>query len=99
MSKAEVEALLGTPASVYPAQTIQSDSILGGLVGNLIFDSYLERWAYGRRRGLTFERGFPFVRLALDGFLVPEDEDYVLYFSPIGKVVKNVHPYRNRKNI
>ena len=99
MSKAEVEEILGSPVNVYPAQMIQSNSIIERLVGNVVFDSYLEKWAYGRRRSLRFEAEFPYVGIALDGFLAPEPEDYVLYFSSRAEVAKKVHPYRNRKNV
>jgi len=98
MSKADVEALLGTPQNVYPVQAVQSDSDLGTVVMGIIFESYVERWAYGRRRSLTLLREFPFVCPALDGFMMPEDEDYVLYFSPTGEVIKKVHPYHSKKS-
>ena len=96
MSKAEVQALLGTPADDYPAGAPQSGSILGNILGDMILDSFSEKWAYGRRRLIAFQPQFPFVGLAFDGLLMPEDEDYVVYFSAQGKVLKKAHPYHVR---
>ena len=94
MSRGQVESLLGTPANIYPsAQSAESDSILGSIFLSYVLDLWYEKWAYGRRRLLATCPQFPFVGPALDGFLKPEDDDYVVYFSAHGKVVKKVQPY------
>jgi hypothetical protein len=96
MSKSEVESVLGTPANVYCAASLQTGSFVESLVTGWLFDSFLEKWAYGRRGLFEIQRAFPFISPAFDGFLAPEDDDYVLYFSAEGRVVKKVHPYRAR---
>ena len=86
MSKAEVEALLGEPNSVYgPGNS---------LLLNWLFDDTLEKWAYGHRRSLTTQASFPYIGVPLDGLLNPEAQDHVVYFSKDGMVVKTVYPYR-----
>ncbi len=84
MSRDEVEALLGSPANVYAAGVPQSNSVVGSLLVAGMLDSLWEKWAYGRRRLFAFQPKFPFVGLALDGFLLPEPNDYVVYFSAEG---------------
>jgi hypothetical protein len=61
---------------------------------NLLFDYVQEKWAYGRRSLIVVQRSFPFIDLALDGLLVPEDADHVVYFSNDGRVLKTRYPYR-----
>jgi hypothetical protein len=50
MSEHEVRLLCGAPATDYPAQMAQSDSLVGSLIGTYMFDSFQEKWAYGRWR-------------------------------------------------
>ncbi len=90
MSKEEVRAILGGPQNSYgPGQ--------GGFIANLLFDTRLEKWAYGHRREFTFQKEFPFVTLALEALLFPKPDDHVLYFSRDAKVVKKVYPYRRTR--
>jgi hypothetical protein len=101
MSADEVRNLLGSPDDVYLAAQGQSGSIVGDLLGMWLFDSYLEKWAYGRR---TLADRAPilseidFFRSEVDtgSMLAPKDNDYVIYFSADGKVVRKVHPYKQR---
>ena len=96
MSKTEVELLLGSPQNVYFAHQVQSDSLIETLVENWLRDSFREKWAYGRRRKWGFQPQFPYLALTLEGFMGPEGDDYVIYFSAGGKVVKKTYPYRTR---
>jgi len=96
MSKTQVQDLLGSPEEIYSSGAVQSNSLLDGLLVNSLLDSILERWAYGQRRLVTTSSAFPYVELVFDGVWGPEDDDYVIYFSPAGKVVRKVYPYRSR---
>jgi hypothetical protein len=85
MSQDVVRELLGEPDSLYPAGIAKGNSFVDTLIGNLIFDSMREKWAYGERRLLA---------LGFDAFLLPQNDDRVVYFSSDGKVVKKLYPYR-----
>jgi hypothetical protein len=91
MSKDEVRELLGEPDSVYSAAKAQHAA---AVVGLLLLDATQERWAYGRRRTVDFCPQFPYIDLALDGLLSPEDSDRVIYFTADERVVKKQFPYR-----
>lgn len=93
MSKREVESLLGTPDSIYPVTQFRLTSPVDSLLEKVILDAFHEKWAYGRRRSIVLQKGFPYVGLAHDGLLAPEDGDYVVYFSGEGTVLKKRHPY------
>jgi hypothetical protein len=94
MSKDEVRRVLGEPDQIYPVVKLQSDSMVGTIIDNLLFGSAQERWAYGRRRLLAPQPTFPYFGLALDGFIEPEDDDHVIYFFKDGSVSKKQFPYR-----
>ena len=94
MSKGEVKSLLGEPDDIYSAGSGQSNSLFGTMFDNWLFDSFLEKWAYGNRRTFDFQRQFPYIVFAMDGLMTPEANDYVIYFSKDGKVVKKKYPYK-----
>jgi hypothetical protein len=92
MSQEEVRQLLGEPDNIYGAGTpAPSNSVVGNFVASLFFDFGHEKWAYGRRRLVAIEPGY--VGPAFDGLLVPEDGDYVIYFSQGGSVISKKYPY------
>ena len=93
MTSVEIESLLGRPSNIYPAGGVTSDSISGVLIGNLLFDSYYEKWAFGKRRVFNVAPTFPYCMPSMDGMILPERDDYVLYFDTNGNVVKKSHPY------
>jgi|GEM_PF-4212927 len=97
MSKDQVEDILGNPNQIYPAGGVQSDSLVGTIVATWLLDSFHERWAYGHRRHLESSPTFPYVAVAMDGFMIPEDDDYVVYFSIDGKVIKKSRPSRSKE--
>ena len=94
MTKAEVKALLGPPQSVYQSAATKPGSLSSTLAAILVFDGLFEKWAYGERRLFVWQQQFPFVAAPLDGFMTPEDDDYVVFFSLDGKVAAQRHPYR-----
>lgn len=94
MSKDEVRRLLGDPDQVYSANEFDSDAENGTLILILLLDAIHEKWAYGERRLLAAQPAFPYVGLALDGFLTPADNDHVLFFSKDGQVIEKRSPYR-----
>jgi hypothetical protein len=95
MSQDEVRQLLGEPVQSYSPGTAQSDSLIGGMIGNWLLDTSFEKWAYGERRLFGFGPTFPYVNLAWDGLIFPEDHDHVVYFTSDGKVLKKKYPYRD----
>jgi hypothetical protein len=94
MSKDEVRQLLGEPDQSYSPGSVQSDSLIASFIGNWLLDTSYERWAYGERRLFAFGPTFPYVNLAWDGLIFPENQDHVVYFTSEGKVLKKKYPYR-----
>ena len=94
MSKAEVELLLGTPACIYSAGHVESDSFLGSLALTFVFDTFQEKWAYGDRPFLSATSEFPYVGPSGRGWLAPDEDDHVVYFTAEGVVTKKAYPYR-----
>lgn len=98
MSKEEVRCVLGSPDNIYPVGSVQSNSLVGTVFLNFMFDRFLEKWAYGNRSMIDFQYQFPYLCPAWDGFMEPEANDYVIYFSNDGKVVKKKYPYRAKES-
>jgi hypothetical protein len=93
MSKDEVRQLLGEPDTIYAAGT-PSNSLIETVFTNFLFDSTFEKWAYGRRRLIAVAPTFPYIGPALDGFIAPEVDDHVIYFTGGGTVLSREYPYR-----
>lgn len=101
MTSAEVRKLLGSPDEIYPSGQVQSNSLLGNLLATWLFDSYLERWAYGSRSladrfPILSDTGFWDSEDGIESWFAPKDEDYVIYFLANGKVFRKNHPYKKR---
>jgi hypothetical protein len=94
MSKAEVQSLLGEPDTIYAAGSTRSNSLIETVFTNFLFDSTFEKWAYGRRRLIAVAPTFPYIGPAPDGFIAPEDDDHVIYFTAGGTVLSKEYPYR-----
>lgn len=91
MSRTEVVALLGKPLAVFQATPPQPATLDNWIIVAWLSHD-LEEWAYGRRRLVAFEPTFPYVSLAFDRLFGPTPDDWVIYFSKDGRVVKRERP-------
>lgn len=97
MSREEVRRLIGAPDSEY-GSALKQPTITSALFVSFVIDARYERWAYGHRRLLKTNSEFPWIVLALDGLLGPENDDYVVYFSDDGLLMRTAHPNRTPKS-